>query len=230
MDIGLSFTFVKDDEKWLTKLGIAVLLALFSFLIIPWFFLLGYMVAVARNVLEGEEPTLPEWTDWGKLFSDGAAILAGALVYTVPIWILACLSAVVALPASNLQNNPDLLSVLFGGTALLMTCLMILFWIALIFIVPAILIQYLRTDDFGAIFAFKEVIQIARENIGPIITVMVILFVASLVLGLVAGIIAIIPFCGWILSWLLMAFGSAWLLASAGHLYGQIAGSVKPKL
>lgn len=41
MDIGKAFTFVTEDERWLTKIGIGALVMLFSFLIVPIPLLIG---------------------------------------------------------------------------------------------------------------------------------------------------------------------------------------------
>ena len=92
MDIGKAFSFVTEDERWVSKLGIGALIAFFSFLIIPIPLLWGYMVGVARNVKDGVPDPMPEWDDWGRLYKDGLAIIVAQLVYTLPFWLLSCVA------------------------------------------------------------------------------------------------------------------------------------------
>ncbi|MFO7682373.1 MAG: hypothetical protein R6X34_20220, partial [Chloroflexota bacterium] len=61
MDIAKGLTYVTQDERWVTKLLIALVVTFFSFLFFPIFFLIGYAVAITRNVKDGVEKPLPEW-------------------------------------------------------------------------------------------------------------------------------------------------------------------------
>lgn len=49
MDIAKAFTYVFEDARWITKIGIAAIVSLLSFLIIPIPLLTGYLVAVTRK-------------------------------------------------------------------------------------------------------------------------------------------------------------------------------------
>ena len=71
MDVNKAFTFVFDDERWITKVLIGSVLLFFSFLIVPVFFFAGYMIQIVRTVMDGLEDPLPEWEEWGRLFKDG---------------------------------------------------------------------------------------------------------------------------------------------------------------
>ena len=71
MDVAKAFTFVTEDERWMSKIGIGAAISLFFFLIIPIPLLVGYLVGITRNVKEGVERPLPEWDDFGQLFMDG---------------------------------------------------------------------------------------------------------------------------------------------------------------
>ena len=56
MDYGKSFSFVFEDKDWLRKIGMSSLAVLVGFilLVIPAIlYILGYQIAVARNVLNG---------------------------------------------------------------------------------------------------------------------------------------------------------------------------------
>ncbi|MGD9145422.1 MAG: DUF4013 domain-containing protein, partial [Anaerolineae bacterium] len=107
MDIGKSFTFVFEDDAWITKLllaaAILLLGVLFSWLLlIPLILALallgGYGVAITRQVIGGELNKLPEWDDWGALIADGLKVIVVGIVYALPLIIIAlCLSLPIAI-------------------------------------------------------------------------------------------------------------------------------------
>jgi hypothetical protein len=230
MDVGTAVTFVKDDKRWLSKLLIGAVIAFFSFLLIPIPFLAGYSLAVSRNVMNGDPDPLPEWEDWGKLFMDGLYVMIAQFVYTLPFWILACIGFVATIGFGGLgELSEEAAAAGILATFGVMGCLVILLWIALIFISPAIYIQYVRTDEFGACFRFGEVFGIARNYLGDILITVVFALAVSIVLGVATGILNIIPCLGWILSFVLSILAGPWIMVSIGHLYGQIAAKMGGK-
>jgi len=107
MDIGKAFSFVAEDEEWLTKIGIGALISLLSFLILPVFLLVGYVVQVTRNVKNGEPRPLPAWTEWEKLFMDGLYVGIAQIVYTLPFWLLMCLAIVTTVGFGGLTGASE---------------------------------------------------------------------------------------------------------------------------
>ncbi len=215
MDINKALTYVMDDDRWITKLLIAIVMIFLSFFIVPIFFLYGYLVQIIRNVMDGVENPLPEWDNWGGLFKDGLSLFVAGIVYTLPIWILMFCSFLFFIPAMG--SSGDAAEVLAGVgvfAMFIMMCLVFIFAIALMLIGPAIAIQYARTDSLSACFQFGEVIGIARDNIGDIVIALVVVFAVGFVLSLVG----IIP----ILGMLVILAGNAYILFVTGHMYGQI--------
>ena len=230
MDLGTAVTFVKDDERWLGKLLIAAVIVFFSFLLIPIPFLAGYSLAVSRNVMNGDPEPLPEWDDWGKLFMDGLYVMIAQFVYTLPFWILACIGFGVTIGFTGLGEINEEAAVAGAlATFGVVGCLVLILWIALIFISPAIYIQYVRTDEFGACFRFGEVFGIARTYLGDILITVVFALVVGLVIGVASSILSIIPCLGWILTLVIAILAGPWMVVSIGHLYGQIAAKMGGK-
>lgn len=226
MDVTKAFTFATEDERWIGKLGLGALISLLGFLIVPIVLLVGYLVGIARNVMNLEDRPLPEWDDFGTLFRDGLAIIVAQLVYTLPFWVLACIVFVATIGFGGLAEAEVSEEAVMAGifaTYGLVGCLGLLFAIALFFLSPAIVIQYVRTDDFGSVFRFGEVVTIARENVGDIIIAAFASFAASLLLNIVVGFLVFIPCVGWVAAPILALAGYPWLMAVTGHLYGQIA-------
>jgi hypothetical protein len=228
MDFGRAFMFFKEDERWMTKIGIGAVITILSIFLlgIPAILLVGYQLAVTRQVMAGKDLPLPEWDDWGKLFMDGLYLIVAILVYTLPLWILFCIGfAVTFLPAIG-AGNDDVATAL-GGVAVLtwgiMGCLLIILAIGLAIVIPGLYIQYIRTNEFGSLFRIGEVLGIVRENVADILLSIVASFGANLVISTISS----------ILSWticvpLVLAFaGPVWVNISMGHLYGQIAAKNK---
>lgn len=233
MDIARAFTFVMEDERWIVKVGMGAVVTLFSFLIFPIFLLLGYSVAVTRNVSQQKELPLPEWTeDIGKLFMDGFYVGVAQLAYTLPFWLITCIAVVATVGLGALSGDESVAGVAAGVgslTLVLLGCLSILFVIALFFLSPAIIVQYVRTNEFAACFRIAEVIAIARENMGPILIVALVSFGASFVISLVTGFLQIIPCIGTIIGLVIGVMAGPYLSMSIGHLYGQIAAGISGK-
>ena len=53
LDFAKPFTFVFEDPRWLNKILIGGLFYLAGFLVIGWFFILGYVARLTRNVVGG---------------------------------------------------------------------------------------------------------------------------------------------------------------------------------
>ena len=228
MDIGKAYTFMTKEEGWVGKILIAAVAYAFSFLILPYFILVGYQLGVMRNVIKGRDRTLPEWQEIGPMFMDGLYVIIAQFVYTLPTWLLFCLSYGFFLIPAFAEGDVDVQTG-FEGIALagyfVMLCVIILLGIALAFVIPAIYIHYVRTEDFGALFRVGEVLTIARENLVDILLTILAAIGAGIVLAVLFG-ISIITICG---PFILMFVGPVWLMLANGHLYGQIAANMDQK-
>lgn len=228
MDINKAFRFVPEDKQWVSKLLIAVLVSIFSFLIIPAFFLGGYSIKIVRQVMNGQWDGLPEWDNWKKLFKDGFFVAMAELIYTLPFIILILIVGGATGGFASLADNGsgDAAGLIAGSGAMLMLCLVGIFIIALLLIAPALTIQYAMKDNFGALFRFSEIMGIIRNNLSDILIVFVIMIVAGFAISIVSGILGLIPCLGWIAAAIIgLAFGP-YLSFVVGHLYGQIAAKI----
>lgn len=219
VDINTAITYVFKDERWIVKTLIGAGLLLISFLIIPIFFINGYLVQIVRNVMGGEAEPLPEWDNWGDMFKDGLNLIIAELVYTLPIWLLMCCGSIFFLPAAVTEGDISEIMAAVGGVSfILMMCLVLFFAIVYALIGPALTIQYARKDSLSACFQFSDVIAIARDNIGDILVALLVI----VGIGLVLGLIGVVPIVGWIIS----LAGGIYVTFVSGHLFGQIGQNV----
>ncbi len=206
MEFGKAFSYVFEDQSWLTKIVIGGLILLIP--ILGSFVLLGWMVEIIRRVIVNDPEPLPEWGDFGGHLGRGFQALVIGLVYALPVILLAACVNIIPLLAANQDNDAvttlvTLLSVCFG-------CLIFIFALALNLVIPAALGQFAATGQLGAALRFGEVFGLVRA--APMAFVMCLL--GAIVANLVASLGVIACFIG-------LLFTQVWAGAVMAHLYGQ---------
>ncbi|MDX1520782.1 MAG: DUF4013 domain-containing protein [Anaerolineae bacterium] len=217
MDIGSAFTYVFDDEEWIKKVAIGgglifggliltpILIGLALFVIVT-----GYSFETLKNVRDGVVRPLPEWTDFGGLFSKGLLVVVIALIYNVPSLILSCASA--GINVASQQLDPDVAATLAFGAACA-SCLQVLVSLLGNALLPAAIIRYAQFESLGAAFQFGEIFSFIRENIGD--------YIIAVLLSWVAGFVATLG--GLILCVIGIFFTTFWSYLVGFNLYGQLA-------
>jgi hypothetical protein len=209
MDLGRAFSYVFDDDQWLTVILLGGLL-----FIVPIFgqiVLLGFMLAAARNVMQGSPNPLPRWDNLGDKFVQGLYALAIQIVYALPIMIpvilLSCVAAAMGAAADSEAAAATIVS--------LFLCLMpilIIGGIILQILGFAATLRYLQTGAFGSAMQFGEVIGMVRSDIGG----WVVLWLLYLLCSIVAS-------AGSIAFGVGVLFTTVYSQAVFGHLFGQKA-------
>lgn len=213
MDLGKSFTFMFEDKDWITKIAIGGVVALLSVFIIPIPLLVGYMLVVTKNVAEGNPNPLPEWNDISGMYMQGLMAVLGAIIWFVPVIILACCTglAITGLSATARSDNA---SGAMGAVVLCFQCLMAIASLVLSFFVYAPITRYALNGKFDTFWDFRGAWDFIRANPGNY----VIAFLLALVAGFIAG-FGIIA-CG-----IGVFFTTFWGYLVAAHLFGQVARS-----
>lgn len=217
MDIGSAFTYMFDDEEWIKKLAIGGGIALLGFILLPVLLvglvlflpLSGYMLEVLKNVRDGQPKPLPEWTDFGALFSKGLMVFVIGFIYNLPAMIFSCAAA--AINISSPQLDPDMVETL-AMVAVCLNCVQFILSLVGNALVPAALIRYAEHDTFGSAFQFGEIFSFIGSNIGD--------YIIAILLSWVASFVAVF---GVILCVVGLFFTGFWSILVAGNLYGQLA-------
>jgi hypothetical protein len=125
-----------------------------SFLVVPLFFVFGYVVRSLRAVMHGET-TPPEFDEWGDLGMDGLKAFAIAFVYSlVPTLIV---MTALFLTVATFGPSETVFSGLVTGLLLTVAVLGLLaISLAAVYIVPAAVVAYVQTDSVGAAFSPSE--------------------------------------------------------------------------
>src|SRR5438874_8949719 len=158
------FTFIVDDPRWVPKILVGGLFTLASILIVGTFFVYGYLARLARNVIAGIQHPLPEWDDLGEYFSEGLRLFCVALIYTLPIIVLAMFFIIPSIVAESVDN--DALRNIGGGMAACVWCLVFSLGLALAIWLPGALLFTAVERRFGAGFEFAQIAAFIKGNVG----------------------------------------------------------------
>ncbi len=228
MKISEAFSFQFEDIQWPTKLGIGALISLVPILN---FAVVGYEVAIVRNVAAGVREPLPQWDDFGTKWYDGLLLTLAGLVYSIPVFLALGLVLAVLLASGALSQNGTAAAPVRGLAAanvLVLACFLVflvLYSLLLSLIQPIILVLFSKEGTFASCFRFREITRVVNRQPGPFFTTWAVIILAGLAIGLVVGFINVvigwIPCIGWTIG-ALMAFGTAmYLLTVDGYIYGQ---------
>jgi hypothetical protein len=166
----LRFPF--QGPEWQNRLLIGVALNLASFVIpiLPSFFVNGYLLRVMRVAIEGDEPGLPAWEDWGGLFRDGLRATLVGIAYLLPatvvmfggmlIYILMPLGLI---GGSGPVTDGDTIDLLFPlgfflsmGSMFIAMAVGMLLYTAGIIPLPTALAHFAAEDDISAAFRVRS--------------------------------------------------------------------------
>ena len=204
-DIGKAFTYMFEDENWVTKILLGGVFILLSVILIGIPFWVGYMVEIVQNVLAGRPKPLPEWTNLGDKFIKGLILVVAIIIWLIPSFILSGIGSGFQ-AAAGPRGGGGLVAIGF-----LFSCLSTIYSILFYLILPAIFIKYAQQPDFGSAFKINDFISMITGNIGNYIVV--------LVLSIVAHIIAAFGLIALCIGFL---FTSFWAYLVSAHLYGQL--------
>jgi hypothetical protein len=233
MDAEKSFTFPFEDEEWLSKLGLGVIILFIPILNFAWS---GYLVDIIRNVITGNPKPLPTWDDLGKKFNEGLILFGAFLIYASPILAALCLPFGIMASSGFLSGNSntqDLNRVITeaGGILLFgLLCVSLLYGLVLSILYPAILILFARDGTFASCFRLREALVLIRRNAGPFFTAWALGLAVGLGTSLLAGfanlVVGFVPCIGWVIGLALSFASSVYTNIVYAHLFGQFGRTV----
>lgn len=226
MDFAKAITYVFEDRRWLTKIGIAA-----GILLVPIlnFSITGYAVEIIRRLMRRESEVLPEWDNLGQHFMDGIKLWVVGVVYSLPLLLLICLFLLPIIPQLLLgTQDEDIRNFLSGFGLLALVCgglILFLYSLFLSFLYPAIMSQYASYNSIGACLRIGEIWKMIAQDVGGYITIwlglLVLTFGGATVFSVVAVALNIIPCIGQILTIILELLFLPYLFCASAHLIGQ---------
>ena len=206
MDLGENITnsIQYPLQDWLKILILMVI----SIIPIVNFMSGGYYIRIIKSTLAGVDE-VPEFDDLGELFIDGIKMIIAYIVYMIVPLVLVIIGVLFLAPAGATTSYS--VATMFTGIS------MVFFLIAAIlaFVISIIALMGIANmayydSELGAAFRFSEILErISTIGWGNYIIWLIVLFLVTLVLGLVISII------GGILAFILIGF----LIIYAGSAY-----------
>ncbi len=225
MDIGKAITFFTEDERWLEKLAIGTGLGLISVLlssvligVVGILIIAGYCVRLLQNVRDGNPQPLPEWNQWGEDLIRGFKLFVVWVVWALPILVF---SIPMAIGGAMTDGGNDASGAIGGLILACGGCLVLLYNIAVILMMPGFTIAYARDEEIRSGLQLTKIWNWTRQHIGPVAIVAIVYIVGSSIAFLVASLVGlIICLIGILVT--IPAVGVAVSFAQY-HLYGQLA-------
>ena len=221
LDLGEAFTFVVRSRRWMRKLLAGALCLLFSWLILPFFLLLGYQMEIARSV-RSRSRELPAWDHrWWKI-KDGFKFAIALLVWYSPAILLAIPGAVVA--GSNeaaAQPTPGAIM----ATAGILNAVSSVWGLAVLVLEAAIISEYIDRG-LGAALNPTGVLRRLGVNLGLTIVIGALVVVLS-TMGLIGlagfgvGVLLTFPYASYVASYLVGQYARVTDRKADPARYGQ---------
>jgi len=184
VDFGRSFTFVTEDPDWVQKILIGGAFSLACTVLVGIPFVLGYFSRTLRNVVAGEPRPLPEWDDLGGIFNEGLRLTAVSLIYGLAIAaVIGVPLAVVLVPLVAASAGHGDASEILGGLGLVgfvgLYGLAMLVYLVFAVFLPAALARSALRGTVADGFAWREILDFVRANLGNYLITLVIYLLAS---------------------------------------------------
>lgn len=212
MDIERAITYPLKDEEWLPKIIIG---GLVNIVPIANLAVAGYALQAMKNVIDGQETPLPNWSDFGKHFVKGLLAAIGAFVYAIPLLIIACLGWGLGWLVAEWSGYSSDLGASEGYSILTGTCcgfIGFVYALAMAFVLPAAFTKYAVTDEFSAFFKFGDLFRYIGAHLGDYVVALIVTLLVALAAELVGGLV-----CG---VGLLLTVPWAYLVYA--HLFAQV--------
>jgi hypothetical protein len=224
-DLFHNFSYPFSDKRWIQKVVVGILLTVAAFIIplIPSAFLLGYYFRISRRIVaEDGQAVLPEWDDWGKLFTDGIRYLGLSIIYSIPLFlsIIAMYGVPFLSMLPSISQSADwrgygiepgmmepFIMMLFMYP--MMGLMLLLSLLTGIFLPPA-LMHMIARDSFGAGFQFSGWWKVFRANFGGFL----IAFLLAMALFMVLYYVTWISVCSIIFCFLAPILGGVMIVFS----------------
>jgi hypothetical protein len=172
LDIQRSCTFAFRVPGAWGKLLLGGLFTLLFFTVFFVFVVMGYLMRVLCDALEGRDAGLPEWRGLGRLFNEGLLPVLIGLGWAAPLIALAAAEQVL-----NLTLNLSLGPLILLPPTLLWTA-------AVSVLLPAALIRFAVKGTVRSAFELGRILAFLRRNPGKYFTAWAVSLVAYAVAGL----------------------------------------------
>lgn len=213
-----SLRYLRSSEEWIKTVLIGGVLALFGFLLIPLFILVGYYVRVLRGTMNDDnEP--PVFDDWGTMLMDGLKGFAIYLVYGLVPAIVGTVIVFVGVGGA-VAGNSGVAGAIGSLVALVGLLVTLVLGLAAAYIIPAALANFVEKDDVMAGFAFGELRTVITTKAYAMgwLTAFALLVGA----GILTSVLSIVPFIGTVIGVFVTFYAAVAAFYVIGHTWADV--------
>jgi hypothetical protein len=208
-----NLVYMFKDKDWVSKILLGALIGIVPILN---FATSGYAVQATRNIRDDQAPPLPGWSGHlGKFFMEGLKLFVIGILYSIPIGILAAIMIPLFASDSGAAKALGVLLVLVE----LALVLLLVFWF------QGVIVNFANAGTIGSGFQLGKIWAIISQNMGRMLVTLGVAFLAIIIVGVVGGILQIIPCLGQIAAWLISFAASFYILLVFAYNCGHIAKS-----
>lgn len=190
-----AFTFPFKDKEWMKKIGIGSLYYFLGILIIPRLFASGYSYEIMRRIIvDGEEPSLPEWDDLESYLQGGIKVYGvhffygtPAIMFLIPYFML--LLFLLPLMSISEEYKAAMMAILPLTLGLIIFASLTGFLFGIFGLVAKA--HMIAKGEFFAAFRPHQWFPIFRQNKGGFILGYLIIITAGFLIGLAINLLAL---------------------------------------
>jgi hypothetical protein len=183
MDYGNAFVYMFSSKEWVKKLILGIAMSLTP--ILGPMVLMGYALDVLRNLNQGQEDPLPDWTgdDFARWLGRGMGLSVSMLTFFLPVIIVVMvLNICSTLILGVIGSNSDALGTLSG---LMMCCLGFILYFVVGLGALVVYVRYAVTDQLDVGMDYAKTFQLVSANVAPLLIIIVLMLVLSIASSIV---------------------------------------------
>lgn len=191
MNLDEAVRYPTRSDSWIKTVLIGGVLIFLGFLLVPLFLVYGYIVRSIGAVL-ADDPSPPEFDEWGELFVDGALAWIISIVYLLVPLLVAGFTIGGSIAA--VATGSEIGAAAGAGGLLVGLTISTILSLAFGYLAVVAVVNFAREGQFGAAFDLDVIKTVALDRDYAIA------WLVSVGVFLIAGVVSSIPFVGWIIT------------------------------
>lgn len=191
MNLDEAVRYPTRSDSWIKTVLIGGILIFLGFLLVPLFLVYGYIVRSIGAVL-ADDPSPPEFDEWGELFVDGALAWIISIVYLLVPLLVAGFTVGGSIAA--VATGSEIGAAAGAGGLLVGLTISTILSLAFGYLAVVAIVNFAREGQFGAAFDLDVIKTVALDRDYAIA------WLVSVGVFLIAGVVSSIPFVGWIIT------------------------------
>jgi hypothetical protein len=189
MEFGKSFTYIFEDQDWITKILLAAIIALIP--IVGPLAVVGWGVEITKRAIQNDPEQLPGWSNFVDYLVKGLVLILIGFVYMLPVILVQVCANSLLIFAQD--SGSDTMSLVGSTVIICLSCLTIIYAILVGFLMFAAIGKYADTGELSAAFRFREVFATVKAAPSAYLMVLLGTFLTGLIamVGIIACIIGV---------------------------------------